>query len=276
MTTPRASIPSPSDSVENDKDFAPLVKKFKVDKVLVGEEEHSTDSVENDMDFAKSKDLVGEEDNTTVPMSQDSAIDLDPRTAFSIWCCVYAQVYEDREEEECRYKVFKQNLDKPIPSSNGKNYPHYADRTEEEFAQFRSSFREPDSYSSVSSKELSKHAILPRPTSLSASMKFTAEEAFQIWRKAYGMEYRDSEEFELRFKNFQKALYLDHPPTDYGVNLPSLADRTKEELEEVGDSFSHVFNNYVSREFLVVETLMMKDNTPFPTHPIDPKGPSPK
>ncbi|MCI19817.1 hypothetical protein A2U01_0040977, partial [Trifolium medium] len=71
MAMPSACNSSPlalrkdrNDSVENEKDFAPPIKKYKVDRDFVGEEEPNTDSVpkvedENEDPFAKLKSSGG-------------------------------------------------------------------------------------------------------------------------------------------------------------------------------------------------------------------------
>ncbi|XP_057438281.1 uncharacterized protein LOC130730319 isoform X2 [Lotus japonicus] len=138
---PAAHLPE----VENEKDFAPPVMKFKVDKDLVGdEEEHNTDSVpkaENGKDFAPpvkkfkvDKDLVGGEEHNTdsVPKSMEFT----PEEAFEIWRKVFGEEYSGKDEEVMRLELFTKSY-RATPPGYGWRYLSMADRTEQEIERFR-------------------------------------------------------------------------------------------------------------------------------------------
>ncbi|XP_057438247.1 uncharacterized protein LOC130730299 [Lotus japonicus] len=107
MSTPSASISSPSASlipVENGKDFAPPVKKFKVDNT-------DTDSVPKAMEFT-------------------------PAEAFKIWHKVLGEEYSGKDEEVMRLEMFTKSY-LTTPSGYGWRCPTMADRTEQEIERFR-------------------------------------------------------------------------------------------------------------------------------------------
>ncbi|WJX65525.1 hypothetical protein P8452_50179 [Trifolium repens] len=84
-----------SNSVENEKDFAPPTKKLKVDK----------------------DDLVGEEHKT------DSVTSLSDRDVFDMWCKFFRVTYKDEEEELYRFGIFQKaiKLDKTEHSHTVRN-----------------------------------------------------------------------------------------------------------------------------------------------------------
>ncbi|WJX15203.1 hypothetical protein P8452_05380 [Trifolium repens] len=118
------------DYVENEKDFAPPPpKELEVEE----NEDHlyipiAQDYVENE------KELEGEEDNSSVPISQDS--DREAIEAFNRWRQLFEVNYTLTTEEERRFKYFKNYFNRkvnPTMEIFGINLPQFADRNKQEF-----------------------------------------------------------------------------------------------------------------------------------------------
>ncbi|XP_057419284.1 uncharacterized protein LOC130713531 isoform X4 [Lotus japonicus] len=294
MTTPRASIFSPSasvipdhDSVENEKDFASPLKKFKVDKDLVGEE-HTTDSE------AAANELISLE-------------------AFKIWCKVYGKEYRDEKEKQSRFQNFKRSLETETPFIPGAlTFPSLADQTEKEFQEFCEK-HDLQKYDQPMNNSISiKHIIYlrnkylisevenekedlvgeedntPVPMSLGSEAAAAKEldffEAFKIWCKVYGKEYADEKEKQSRFQNFKRSLETETPFIPGALTFPSLADQTEKEFQEFCEKhdlqkYDQPMNNsisikhiiYLRNKYLISEVENEKedlvgeeDNTPVP------------
>ncbi|XP_057420502.1 uncharacterized protein LOC130714609 isoform X5 [Lotus japonicus] len=281
MTTLRASIFSPSasvipdhDSVENEKDFASPLKKFKVDKDLVGEE-HTTDS-------AAANELISLE-------------------AFKIWCKVYGKEYRDEKEKQSRFQNFKRSLETETPFIPGAlTFPSLADQTEKEFQEFCEK-HDLQKYDQPMNNSISiKHIIYlrnkylisevenekedlvgeedntPVPMSLEAAAAKELDffEAFKIWCKVYGKEYADEKEKQSRFQIFKRSLETETPFIPGALTFPSLADQTEKEFQEFCEKhdlqkYDQPMNNSISIKHIIYlrnKYLISEDNTPFPTH----------
>ncbi|WJX15207.1 hypothetical protein P8452_05383 [Trifolium repens] len=125
-----SSVPMSQDYVENEKDFAPPPpKELEVEE----DEDHwyipiAQDYVENE------KELEGEEDNSSVPISQDS--DREAIEAFNRWRQLFEVNYTLTTEEERRFKYFKNYFNRkvnPTMEIFGINLPQFADRNKQEF-----------------------------------------------------------------------------------------------------------------------------------------------
>ncbi|KAK2458873.1 hypothetical protein QL285_005976 [Trifolium repens] len=132
-----SSVPMSQDYVEND----PPPKELEVEE----DEDHCGKSgkrvmlldichkssiriVENE------EELEGEEDNSSVPISQDS--DREAREAFNRWRQLFEVNYTLTTEEERRFKYFKNYFNRkvdPVMEMFGINLPEFADRNKQEF-----------------------------------------------------------------------------------------------------------------------------------------------
>ncbi|KAK2385153.1 hypothetical protein QL285_072422 [Trifolium repens] len=136
------------DSDENEKDFDKPIKKLKVDRDLAGEEDNtdSVPKVENEKDFAKLKDLAGEEEDNTdsVPPKVASLTEQEREGKLYELYQRFKKYYQkkyDQEEDVRKFRVFKQNLERPQPTQThtefAVNRPGFADLTPDEYDCFQ-------------------------------------------------------------------------------------------------------------------------------------------
>ncbi|KAK2371534.1 hypothetical protein QL285_084466 [Trifolium repens] len=129
-------IPDHDDSVENEKDSGPSPQK----KLKVEEDNSSVPISQDSVENANEKDfppppqkLKGEEEE------EDNSSDLDDieaKTAFDRWCKLFLQEYPNKSVTKMRFQHFKKSFNRDVDPTMlqcGFNAPQYADRSEKEF-----------------------------------------------------------------------------------------------------------------------------------------------
>ncbi|XP_057453430.1 uncharacterized protein LOC130745277 [Lotus japonicus] len=262
----------------------PMNNSISIKQIIYLRNQYLISEVENEKE-----DLVGEEDNTPVPMSLGSeaaaAKELDFFEAFKIWCKVYGKEYADEKEKQSRFQIFKRSLETETPFIPGAlTFPSLADQTEKEFQEFCEK-HDLQKYDQPMNNSISiKHIIYlrnkylisevenekedlvgeedntPVPMSLGSEAAAAKEldffEAFKIWCKVYGKEYADEKEKQSRFQIFKRSLETETPFIPGALTFPSLADQTEKEFQEFCEKhdlqkYDQPMNNSISIKHII-------------------------